>query len=65
MEDQHLVLHEESLHRLKRVAAGLTSSDPPSVVVAQIHGVDIVGHVGSSEPNKPVRQPVTEDVKRR
>lgn len=61
MEDQHPLLSEERPHRVKRVAAvgaGLTS-DPLSVVVAQIHGVDVVDHVGSSEPNEPIDQPVT------
>lgn len=61
MEDKHAVLTEERLHGLKRVAAvgpGLTS-DPLSMVVAQIHGVDVVDHIGSSEQSKPIDQPVT------
>lgn len=61
MEDQHPVLAKERLHGLKRVAAvwpGLTS-DPLSMVVAQIHGIDVAGHIGSSEQNKLIDQPVT------
>ena len=61
MEDQHPVLHEESLQCLQRVAAvrlGVTS-EPLNVVVAQVHGVDVVGHVGSSKQHKTTDQPVT------
>lgn len=61
MDDQHPVLDEESLHCLQRVAAVWTSMtfDPLYVVVAQIHGVDVIGHIGSSKQNKPIGQPVT------
>lgn len=60
MEDQHPVLHEERLHSLKRMAAvwpGVTS-DPLNMVVGQIHGVDVLGHIGSSKQNEPIDQPV-------
>lgn len=61
MEHQQPVLAEESPHCLKRVAGeGCgTTSDPLGVVVAQVHGNDVVGHIGSSKPNKLVDQPVT------
>ena len=61
MEDQHPVLEEESPHCLKRVATVCTAMtfDPLSVKVAQVHCIDVVGHIGSSEQNKAIDQPVT------
>lgn len=66
MEYQSPVLPEESFHCVQRVSAvGLLlvtpESEPLDVVVAQIHGVDVVDHVGSSKQHKPVDQPVTAD----
>ena len=64
VKDQHPLLADESLHCLKRVAAawpGLTS-DPLDMVVAQIHGVDVMDHVGRPEHSKAIDQPVTDPI---
>lgn len=61
MENQHPVLAKESSDRLQRVSTGSfgPSSAPLSVVVAQIHGVDVKHHVRNSKQDKTVHQPVT------
>lgn len=61
MKDQHQVLDEESPHCLQRVTAvhTATTSDPLRVVVGQIHGKYVKGHVWSSKQNKCIDQPVT------
>lgn len=60
MDHQHPVLGEEGPRHPKRVAtqcSGVTF-DLLGVVVAQVHGVDVVGHVGSAERGEAVNQPV-------
>lgn len=61
MKDQHGVLAEERLHRLQRVAVVFTrlTFDLLTVEVAQVHGVDVVGHIRSSEHDEAVDHPVT------
>lgn len=61
MEHQHPVLPQKSPHCFQRVVEVQTfvTSDPLSVVVAQIHGIDVAGHVRSAEQGKPIHEPVT------
>lgn len=61
VENQHPVFAEERPDCLERVSTGSFGSTPGplSVEVAQIHGVDVKDHVGSSKHDKAVHQPVT------
>lgn len=60
MKHQYPLLHKESLHSPERMALGWPglTFDLLGIVVCQVHGVDVVGHVWSSKQSKPIDQPV-------
>ena len=61
MEDQQSLLREERLYRLQRVVLVSSTVVYQSllVVVAQVHGVEVIGHVGGPKEHKAVHQPVS------
>lgn len=63
MQHQQELPVDERLHRLQRVLlVVLVAFDPEAVVVAEVHGENVVSHVGHTVPdNKVGGQPVPEE----
>ena len=61
VEDQQPLLGEERRHGAQGVVVVSSAAAPQAllVVVAQVHGVEVVGHVGCPEEHKAVHQPVS------